>query len=59
MITRMGWERGLRVLLLLAAATALVSWLKRSEDFIHYLEVGNAVLEGRDIYADTPTGVNT
>jgi hypothetical protein len=58
-MVRMARERGIRLLLLLLAAFGLVSWVGREIDFHHYLEVGNAVLGGRDIYADTPPGVNT
>jgi hypothetical protein len=36
-----------------------VIWIRRTDDFGGFLLVGNLVLEGRHIYADAPTGINT
>lgn len=45
--------------LLLAFVASFFAYARRPGDFAGYVAVGNAVLEGRDIYADTPPGVNT
>jgi hypothetical protein len=45
--------------LLLAFVASFFAYARRTGDFAGYVAAGNAVLDGRDIYADTPTGVNT
>jgi hypothetical protein len=45
--------------LLLAFVASFFAYARRTGDFAGYVAAGNAVLDGRDIYADTPPGVNT
>ena len=45
--------------LLLAFVVSFFAYARRTGDFAGYVAAGNAVLDGRDIYADTPPGVNT
>ena len=48
----------LRVLLL-AAIIGFFVYIRRTGDFAGYLLVGNLVLDGRNIYLDSPPGINT
>ena len=44
---------------LLAFVASFFAYARRPGDFAGYVAAGNAVLEGRDLYLDTPPGVNT
>jgi glycosyl transferase family 87 len=52
-------RRLVHVALLLAFVASFFAYARRPRDFAGYVAAGNAVLEGRDIYLDTPLGVNT
>ncbi len=56
-------EKWPRRLILCALAVAFVAsffaYARRNVDFAGYVAVGNAFLDGRDIYLDTPVGINT
>src|SRR5258708_5073093 len=45
--------------LLLAFVASFFAYARRSVDFAGYASVGEAFLDGRDIYLDTPVGTNT
>ncbi len=45
--------------LLLAFVASFFAYARRSVDFAGYASVGEAFLDGRDIYLDTPAGTNT
>jgi len=54
------WQRRLVLSALLVAFVAsFFVYARRSVDFAGYAAVGNAFLDGRDIYLDTPVGANT
>ncbi|HKV73338.1 MAG TPA: glycosyltransferase family 87 protein [Gemmatimonadales bacterium] len=60
--SRGGWwteGRWQSAVLILIALIGFVSWGPRLGDFAGYLMVGNAVLDGKHIYHDTPPGINT
>ena len=44
---------------LLAFVASFFAYARRPRDFAGYVAAGNAVLDGRDIYLDTPPGFNT
>ena len=50
------WVAGL---LLAVGALLLIAYARRDEDFRGYLTVGELALQGRDLYADAPPGINT
>jgi hypothetical protein len=45
--------------ILIAFIASFLVYARRSVDFVGYTAVGRALLDGRDIYADTPAGTNT
>jgi len=54
------WPRSLVLgLLLLAFVASFFVYARRPGDFAGYVAAGEAVLDGRDIYLDTPPGTNT
>jgi glycosyl transferase family 87 len=54
------WPRRLVLCALLVAFVAsFFVYGRRSGDFVGFVAAGNAVLNGRDIYLDTPPGLNT
>ena len=50
------WVAGL---LLGVGVLLLIAYARRDEDFRGYLTVGELALQGRDLYADAPPGINT
>ncbi len=46
-------------MLFVAFVASFFAYARRFGDFAGYAAVGNAFLDGRDIYLDTPAGVNT
>ncbi len=53
-------QRGLVLCALLVAFVAsFFAYARRPGDFIGFVAAGDAVLDGRDIYLDTPPGLNT
>lgn len=56
---RLALRRSALVALALFAVVGLFSYSQRTGDFAGYLLVGDLVLDGGDIYADAPAGVNT
>jgi hypothetical protein len=55
----LGGGRWQAAILILTAIIGFISWSPRLGDFAGYLQVGRAVLDGADIYRDTPPGINT
>ena len=54
------WQRRIVLsALVLAFAASFFVYARRSVDFAGYAAVGQAFLDGRDIYLDTPVGTNT
>jgi hypothetical protein len=54
------WQRRIVLsALLLAFVASFFVYARRSADFAGYAAVGQAFLDGRDIYLDTPVGTNT
>ena len=54
------WQRRLVLsVLLIAFVASFFAYARRPGDFVGFVEAGNAVLNGRDIYLDTPPGLNT
>jgi hypothetical protein len=54
------WQRRLILSsIILAFAASFFAYARRPGDFVGYAAAGNAVLNGRDIYLDTPPGLNT
>jgi glycosyl transferase family 87 len=49
----------LAALLLVIGALLLVAYTRRDEDLRGYVLVGELALQGRDLYADAPPGINT
>jgi hypothetical protein len=55
----MGQRRLVLCALLVAFVASFFAYARRPGDFVGFVAAGNAVLDGRDIYLDTPPGINT